>query len=81
MDLYDEDILEQCVAELHRKFDWIKDFEYKIYILDVLKFCDSDLFRVFYTFSMGTFEIGDDTYQADFSTYISVDGNKIITIV
>jgi hypothetical protein len=81
MNLYDEDILEQCVSELHRKFPFIKDFEYKIYIIDVLKFCDSDLFRVFYTFSLGTFEVSEDTYQSDFSIYVSVDGSRLITIV
>jgi hypothetical protein len=81
MNLYDEDILEQCVSELHRKFYFIKDFGYKVYILDVLKFCDGENFRLFYTFSFGVFEIGDDTYQADYKIYKSVDGSTIVTII
>lgn len=78
---YTDEIYEQAITALNHRFDWIKSFGYTIYIIDFLKFCDSDTHRLFYTFSLGVYEIGEDSYQADYKITQTDDGSYKVDIV
>lgn len=78
---YNDEIYEQAITALNHRFEWIKTFGYTIYIIDFLKFCDSDIHRLFYTFSLGTYEIGEDSYQADYKISLDSNGNYVVEIL